>query len=546
MVGAGSAGCAMARRLAAPSELRVLLLEQGDPNTGWRVRMPAAMGANYKPGAGYTRRYRTVPQHSMNGRVVEHPRGIGLGGSSLINGMVYLRGNPHDYDRWVAEGAHGWSYAEVLPYFKRMERRAEGGDSYRGDAGPIGVRRVADLGPLYRAFLEAGRQAGYPFTEDVNGHRQEGFCRFDMNVDAGYRASSAFGFLEHSGRPPNLAIQTGAIGCRLLFQSRRVVGVEYLLRGERIEVRADREVVLCAGAIGSPQILLLSGVGPADELKKLGIAPIHDLPGVGKNLHDHLELDLQWECTQPVSMNGLMKPHRRAKIGLEWFLFKRGVGAVNACHAGAFVRSAPDVPYPNIQFHFFPVCFDGWVPRSDRHGFRISAGPMRQTSRGSLALRSANPSDAPSIDPNYLATETDRRELRDSYASIIEVVSQKAFDPYRGKPLDPPALPRTEDEVDALVRDAAATAFHLCGTCKMGDELDPMAVVDPRTRVRGLDGLRVADASIMPSIVSSNLNAPVMMIGERASDLILGKSISAEHVPFHRPSGPTKSASSAG
>jgi choline dehydrogenase len=543
IVGAGSAGCAMARRLATPSEVRVLLLEQGDPNTSWRVRMPAAMGANYKPGAGYTRRYRTIPQQHMNGRVVEHPRGIGLGGSSLINGMVYLRGNPHDYDRWATEGAQGWSYAEVLPYFKRMERRAEGGDSYRGDSGPIGVRRVADLGPLYRAFLDAGREAGYPFTEDVNGHRQEGFCRFDMNVDAGYRASSAFGFLEQSARLPNLVIQTGAIGCRLRFQGQRVVGVEYLHRGERLEVRADREVILCAGAIGSPQILLLSGVGPADELKKLGIMPIHDLPGVGKNLHDHLELDLQWECTQPVSMNGLMKPHRRAKIGLEWLLFKRGVGAVNACHAGAFIRSAPDVPYPNIQFHFFPVCFDGWVPRSDRHGFRISAGPMRQTSRGSLTLLSADPSDAPSVDPNYLATETDRRELRDSYASIIEIVSQKAFDPYRGRPLDPPALPRTEAEIDALVRNAAQTAFHLCGTCKMGGELDPMAVVDPLTRVRGLVGLRVADASIMPSIVSSNLNAPVMMIGERASDLILGKLMPPECVPFHRPSGPTKSAS---
>jgi choline dehydrogenase len=542
IVGAGSAGCAVARRLAAQSELRVLLLEQGDPNTSWRVRMPAAMGANYKPGAGYTRRYSTVPQFHMNGRVVEHPRGIGLGGSSLINGMVYLRGNPHDYDRWAAEGARGWSYAEVLPYFKRMEHRAEGADAYRGDSGPIGVRRVAELGPLYRAFLDAGREAGYAYTDDVNGYRQEGFCRFDMNVDAGYRASSAYGFLERNGRPPNLAVHTGAVGCRLQFQGTRCVGVEYRQLGETLRVRADREVILCAGAVGSPQILLLSGVGPADELNKLHIAPIHDLPGVGKNLHDHLELDLQWECTQPVSLNGLMKPHRRLKIGLEWFLFKRGIGAVNACHAGAFVRSASDVPYPNIQFHFFPVCFDGWVPRSDKHGFRISAGPMRQTSRGALTLLSADPSEAPFIDPNYLATEIDRRELRDSYAAIIEVVSQRAFDPYRGKPLDPTTLPRTEAEVDALVRNAAQTAFHLCGTCKMGDEHDAAAVVDPQTRVRGLEGLRVVDASIMPSIVSSNLNAPVMMIGERASDLILGKSMTPESVPIHRPSGPVRSA----
>jgi choline dehydrogenase len=544
IVGAGSAGCAVARRLAE-SGMRVLLLEQGRPNNSWRVRMPAAMGANYRPGAGYTRRYATVPQRHMDQRVVEHPRGIGLGGSSLINGMVYLRGSPHDYDRWASEGAQAWSYAEVLPYFKRMERRAEGADAYRGGSGPIGVRRVAELGPLYRAFLEAGRQAGYPFTDDVNGFRQEGFCRFDMNVDAGYRASSAFGFLEQGRRPGNLVITTAAMGCRLLFLGRRILGVEYRCEGQTLQARADREVILCAGAIGSPQLLLLSGVGPAAELQKLGITPVHDLPGVGKNLHDHLELDLQWECTQPVSMNGLMKLHRRLAIGLEWLLFKRGVGAVNACHAGAFVRSTPEVTHPNIQFHFFPVCFDGWVPRADLHGFRISAGPMRQTSRGAVTLRSADPADAPFIDPNCLETETDRRELRDSYATIIEIVSQRAFDPYRGKPLDPAVLPRSDAEVDALVRSAAQTAFHLCGTCKMGTELDPTAVVDPQTRVRGLDGLRVADASIMPSIVSSNLNAPTMMIGERASDLILGKSLPPESVPFHRPSGPIRTSARA-
>jgi choline dehydrogenase len=545
IVGAGSAGCAMARRLAVQPELRILLLEQGAPNTSWKVRIPLALGENYKPDARYMRHYLTVPQTHMNGRVVEHPRGIGLGGSSLVNGMVFLRGNPHDYDRWVREGARGWSYAEVLPYFKRMERRAEGADSYRGDGGPIGVRRVADLGPLYKAFLDAGREAGYPFTDDVNGYRQEGFCRFDMNVDAGYRASSAFGFLEKAGRPANLEIQTGAMGFRLLFRGLRVVGVEYLHRGEPREARVDREVILCAGAIGSPQILLLSGVGPADELKQLGITPVHDLPGVGKNLHDHLELDLQWECTQPVSMNGLMKPHLRAKIGLEWLLFKRGVAAVNGCHAGAFLRSAPEIAHPNIQFHFCPVCFDGWVPRKDEHGFRLCAGPMRQTSRGALTLRSRNPLDVPFIDPNYLATETDRQELRASYAAMIEVVSQRAFDPYRGKPLDLKELPNTVAEIDQLVRETAETAFHLCGTCKMGSDLDDMAVVDPQTRVRGLGGLRVADASIMPSIVSSNLNAPVMMIGERASDLVLGKSLAPDDAPYHRPSGPIRSGGAA-
>jgi len=537
IVGAGSAGCVIASRLSEKPEVRVLLIEQGPPNMSWTVRIPGGLRENFKPGGRYMRWYPTVPQKGLNGRVIDHPRGIGLGGSSLVNGMVYLRGNPHDYERWEAEGAQGWSYAGVLPYFKRMETRREGADEYRGGRGPVGVRRQESLHPLNEAFLGAGRAAGYPVTDDVNGFRQEGFCRFDMNVDDGYRSSASYAFIEKRGPRPNLEVLTGATVRRLIFERRRAIGVEYQQDGRRATARADREIVLSAGAVGSPHILLLSGVGAADELRRLGIKVVHDLPGVGRNLQDHLEIDLQWECTQPITINGLLRPHKAALIALEWLLFKSGVAAANQCHVGAFLRSRPAVPHANIQFHFFAVCFNGWVPRRDVHGFRVAAGPMRPTSRGALTLRSADPLAAPILDPNYLSTENDVQELRESYALIQEIVAQKPFDPYRGKPLEPPAMPTSRADIDEMIRNLSASGFHLCGTCKMGSDKDELAVVDPQTRARGIDGLRIADGSIMPSIASSNLNAPIMMIGERAADLILGAPLlKPENVPFHRPS----------
>jgi len=523
IVGAGSAGCALAGRLAEDASARVLLLEQGPPNTSWTVRIPGGLRENFKPNRPYMRWYPTAPQRHLDGRVIAHPRGIGLGGSSLMNGMVFLRGHAKDYDRWESEGAAGWSYADVLPYFKRMECRAEGADAYRGGEGPVGVRRQERLHILNEAFLEAGRQAGYPFTEDVNGREQEGLCRFDMNADRrGYRASSYYAYVERQPHRDNLDVRSRVSVQKVLFEGDRAVGVAFEQDGQRLQARAERDVVLSAGAIGSPQLLLLSGIGPADELRRIGIAPVHDLAGVGANLQDHLELDLQWECKQPITYNGLLRPHRMALIGLEWLLFRKGLASGNQCHVGGFLRSSPADPHPQIQFHFFPVCFDGWVPRKDVHGFRIAAGAMRQSSRGSLRLRSANPRDLPILDPNYLATEQDRRELREAYGFIREIVSQKAFDPYRGAPLEPMVMPESDADIDALGRRLSATSFHLCGSCRMGAEDDPMAVVDPLTRVRGLRGLRVVDASIMPSIVSSNLNAPTMMIGERAAALIGG------------------------
>jgi choline dehydrogenase len=525
VIGAGSAGCAVAARLSEDPACQVLLLEQGPPNNHWSVRIPGGLRENFKLDRPYMRWYPTPPQIHLDGRIIDHPRGVGLGGSSLVNGMVFLRGHPLDYDRWQSEGAEGWSYAEVLPYFKRMEHRAEGPTAYRGDEGPVGVRRQNKLHPLNEAFLEAGRQAGHPFTEDVNGCDQEGFCRFDMNVDRGYRSSSYFAYVEKGPRRANLDVQCRAAVRRLVFAHNRAVAVELEQHGQALSVAVEGEVILCAGAIGSPQLLLLSGIGPADDLRRIGIAPIQHLPGVGGNLHDHIELDLQWECKQPITVNGLLRPHKVAAIGLQWLLFRSGFAAANQCHVGAFLRSGQSVPHPDIQLHFFPVCFEGWVPRRDVHGFRVAAGAMRQTSRGRLSLHSSDPRDPPLVDPNYLATDQDRRQLRESYAVMQEIVSQPAFDPYRGRPLEPRVMPKDREEIDALGRRLATTSFHLCGTCRMGSDTDPQTVVDPQARMLGVRGLRVADASIMPSIVSSNLNAAAMMIGERASDLIRGQSL---------------------
>ena len=524
IVGAGSAGCVLANRLSEDPSARVLLLEAGPPDHRWdfRIHMPGAL-ARPLMGEAYNWAYHSEPEPGVDGRRVYCPRGRVIGGSSSINGMVYVRGHARDYDGWAARGLPGWSYADVLPYFRRCEDRGRGADPWRGAGGPLRVSTGASPNPLFDAFIEAGRQAGYPVTEDMNGHRQEGLGRMDMTTWRGRRWSAARAWLDPARRRPNLTVRPRALATRVRFDGRRAVGVDYLERGGRARsADAAREVILAGGAINSPQLLLLSGVGPADELRRLGIDVVADLPGVGENLQDHLEIYVQHACTRPITLYSALKPLGMLKAGLSWYLFRGGVGASNQFEAGGFIRSRAGVEHPDLQYHFIPIAmrYDGSGLRG-RHGFQAHVGPMRPESRGRVRLESADPRAAPSIRFHYLSAERDRRELRDSVRLTREIFAQKAFDPWRGEELAPGPEVRSDDEIDAFVRRNVESAYHPCGTCRMGT--DDRAVTDGETRVRGTEGLRVVDASIMPAIVSGNLNAPTLMLAEKAADLILGR-----------------------
>jgi choline dehydrogenase len=533
IVGGGSAGCALANRLSADPSVSVLVLEAGRPDYRWDVfvHMPAALmfpiGNRF-----YDWKYESEPEPHMNDRRVYHARGKVLGGSSSINGMIFQRGNPLDYERWAADpGMKNWDYAHCLPYFKKMENcLADPGTDFRGGDGPLKLERGPAKGPLFDAFFEAVQQAGHPLTDDVNGYRQEGFAAFDRNLHRGRRLSAARAYLHPVRHRRNLTVRTRAFVERILFDGDRAVGV--LCDGERISAG---EVIVSGGAINSPQLLQLSGVGPAELLEPLGVEMVHDLPGVGANLQDHLEVYVQHACTQPVSQQPSLAKWRRPLIGAQWLFLRGGPGATNHFEAGGFIRSNDDVPYPNLMFHFLPIAvrYDGSAPAGG-HGYQVHIGPMYSDARGSVRITSADPRVKPALRFNYLSTEQDRREWVEAIRLTREILSQPAWAALDGGEISPGPSVQSDEEILAWVAKDGETALHPSCTCKMG--VDEMAVVDPDTlRVHGLEGLRVVDASAMPYVTNGNIYAPVMMLAEKSADLILGNTpLPPEPAEFYR------------
>jgi choline dehydrogenase len=524
IVGAGSAGCAMAYRLAMAGR-KVIVIEHGGTDAGPFIQMPAALSypMNMKR---YDWGYSSEPEPHLNNRRLACPRGKVIGGSSSINGMVYVRGHAMDFDHWEEAGARGWSFADVLPYYKRMETWHDGGHggdtTWRGTDGPLHVSRGPRKNPLFDAFVQAGAQAGYEVTDDYNGQKQEGFGPMEQTVWNGRRWSAANAYLRPAQKTGNVQL-VRALAQRVVVEEGRAVGVE-VLRGGRTEmIGAEREVVLAASSINSPKLLMLSGIGPAAHLAEHGIEVIADRPGVGQNLQDHLEMYIQMAASQPITLYKHWNLLSKAVIGAQWLFTKRGMGASNQFESAAFVRSKPGIAYPDIQYHFLPIAvrYDGQVA-AEGHGFQAHTGPMRSTSRGSVSLASSDPAAAPLIRFNYMSQESDWEEFRTCIRLTREIFAQEAFKPFVKHEIQPGADAQTDAELNAVIAEHAESAYHPCGTCRMGQANDKNAVVDPQARVIGVEGLRVADSSIFPRITNGNLNAPSIMVGEKVSDHLLG------------------------
>jgi choline dehydrogenase len=522
IVGAGSAGCVLAGRLTENSSDEVLVLEYGGRDNSVYIQMPLAFSIPLNMDR-FDWGFYSEAEAGLGGRSIHHARGKVIGGSSSINGMAWVRGHARDFDEWVELGAEGWDYAHVLPYFKRAEDWIFGQDAYRATGGPVGICNGNNMAnPLYRAFIEAGRQAGYGETDDYNGYRQEGFGRMDMTVRDGVRSSTANAYLKPALSRSNLQLEMNALTTRIIMDGRRAIGVEYVQKGRTVRVRARREVLLAASAFNSPRLLMLSGIGPAEHLREHGIEVVHDLPGVGRNLQDHLEVWIQHRCTQKITLNSQLNLAARAKIGARWYLFKTGLGASNCFESTGYIRSKAGLDFPDLQYHFLAgaIAYDG-SSAIDGHGFQAHLGANKPLSRGWLRLRSSDPRAAPEIVFNYLSEEADKQAYRSGVRLTREIFAQPAFDAYRGEEVSPGANVQSDQAIDDWIAANAETAYHPCGTCRMGTGED--AVVDPQCRVHGVDGLRVIDSSIMPTITNGNINAPSVMIGEKGADHVRGR-----------------------